>query len=181
IYQNQALSYGALDARANQLAHHLRTLGVGPDVVVALCVERSFDLVIGVLGILKAGGAYLPLDPDYPADRLAYMIADAHAPVLLTHTTVADRIPTSDAIVLRLDTASPEIARYSTNAPASGVDPANLAYVIYTSGSTGTPKGVMIPHRGAANLAEAQMKPLAIAAGSRVLQFAPFSFDAAVW
>ncbi|MEH2536065.1 amino acid adenylation domain-containing protein/non-ribosomal peptide synthase protein (TIGR01720 family) [Bradyrhizobium sp. AZCC 1588] len=181
IYQDQSLSYAALDRRANQLAHHLRTLGVGPDVVVGLCVERSFDMVIGTLAILKAGGAYLPLDPSYPADRLSYMIADSRSTVVLTHSALADQIPMNDAAVVRLDAAWPQITRLPIDAPASAVDPANLAYVIYTSGSTGRPKGVMVSHRGAANLAEAQVKPLGIAPGSRVLQFASFSFDAAVW
>ncbi|WP_315787594.1 MULTISPECIES: non-ribosomal peptide synthetase, partial [unclassified Bradyrhizobium] len=175
------LTYGELDRRANQLAHHLRGLGIGPDAVVGICVERSFDMIIGVLGILKAGGAYLPLDPNYPAERLAYMIADSATRVVLTHSSLVDRLITGDAVTVGLDVVSSEISRLPTSAPAVAVHPDNLAYVIYTSGSTGRPKAVMVPHRGATNLAEAQLAPLNIAPHSRVLQFASFSFDAAVW
>ncbi|MEH2621946.1 amino acid adenylation domain-containing protein/non-ribosomal peptide synthase protein (TIGR01720 family) [Bradyrhizobium sp. AZCC 1719] len=140
------LSYGDLERRANQLAHHLRELGVGPDVVVGLCAERSFEMVIGLLGILKAGGAYLPLDPDYPADRLAFMLADAKVPVLLTQAAVADRLPASEATVVRLDADWPLIARCPETPPATDAGANNLAYVIYTSGSTGRPKGTLITH-----------------------------------
>ncbi|WP_315729489.1 MULTISPECIES: non-ribosomal peptide synthetase, partial [unclassified Bradyrhizobium] len=181
IRHSEQLSYAELDARANQLAHYLRKRGVGPNIVVGLCLERSFDMVIGVLGILKAGGAYLPLDPNYPTERLAYMIAESRTPLVLTHGTLVDRIPFNDAMVIRLDEAWSEIACLRSDAPAVPVDSADLAYVIYTSGSTGWPKGVMVPHAGATNLAEAQLAPLQIATGSRVLQFASFSFDAAVW
>src|SRR5207244_4302529 len=118
----------------------------------------------------------------YPPDRLAYMLADARVPVLLTQGILADRLPVHAATLVRLDADAPHIARWpDTPPPDSTVAPDNLAYVIYTSGSTGRPKGVMIPHRGAANLAEAQITPLAIAPKSRVLQFASFSFDAAMW
>ncbi|MEH2621947.1 amino acid adenylation domain-containing protein [Bradyrhizobium sp. AZCC 1719] len=181
VLEDQTLSYGELERRANRLAHHLRALGVGPDVVVGLCVERSLDMAVGVLGILKAGGAYLPLDPRYPADRLAYMLADAKVTVLLTQEALADRLPAPAARLVRLDTDWPDIARQPETPPASGVDADHLAYVIYTSGSTGRPKGVMIPHRGIMNLAEAQLAQLPLAPTDRILQFASISFDAAVW
>src|SRR4030088_3388719 len=181
VHRDQQLSYEELDANANQLAYYLRTLGVGADAVVGLCVERSFALLTGVLGILKAAVAFLPLDPSYPADRLAYMLADSGTRVVLTQASLVDQLPANDALIVRLDADWPEIARHPRHAPHDTIDPENLAYVIYTSGSTGRPKGVMIPHRGAANLAEAQVTPLAIAPGSRVLQFASFSFYAAVW
>jgi amino acid adenylation domain-containing protein/non-ribosomal peptide synthase protein (TIGR01720 family) len=181
ICGDQTLSYGALDRRANRLAHHLRAHDVGSETIVALCVGRSANMVAGVLGILKAGAAYLPLDPAYPPDRLAYMLIDAGAPVVVSEAAIADRLPTGDARVIRLDADWPAIAREPETAPPDTADPDNLAYVIYTSGSTGRPKGVMVPHRGAANLADAQRVPLAIAPGSRVLQFASLSFDAAVW
>ncbi|MGY3450250.1 amino acid adenylation domain-containing protein [Bradyrhizobium sp. USDA 4353] len=174
------LTYAELDRRANQLAHHLTTLGVGRDAIVGICVERSFEMVIGILGILKAGGAYLPLDPNYPAERLAYMISDSAARIVLTHSALADRLAVGTRM-LCLDIVSADVARLGTTAPAVAIDPDNLAYVIYTSGSTGRPKAVMVPHRGATNLAEAQVAPLQIAPQSRVLQFASFSFDAAVW
>ncbi len=181
VYHDEILTYAEVEHRSNQLAHHLRRLGVGPNIVVGLCVGRSFDMMIGVLGIQKAGGAYLPLDPSYPAERLAYMIADSRTPVVLTQSGMLDHVASNDARIVRLDETWPQITGLSTDAPAVAVDPSDLAYVIYTSGSTGRPKGVMTPHRGALNLAEAQVGPLQIAAGSRVLQFASFSFDAAVW
>ncbi|WP_035982640.1 AMP-binding protein, partial [Bradyrhizobium sp. STM 3843] len=147
-FEDQTLSYGELDRRANQLAHHLRQLGVGPDVVVGVLAERSFEMVVALFGILKAGGAYLPLDPSYPAERLAYMLDDAKAPVLLTQQRLVDRLPAHDAAVVQLDADWPEIARHPETAPVSHCGPDNLAYVIYTSGSTGKPKGVMNAHRG---------------------------------
>ncbi|QNM96267.1 non-ribosomal peptide synthetase [Chitinimonas koreensis] len=146
------LSYAALNARANQLAHHLRGLGVRPDSLVALCVERSLDLAVGILGILKAGAAYVPLDPDYPAQRLAWMLADTAAPVLLTQAALAERLPPHPR-TLCLDRDWDEIARQSTDNPASLTTPQHLAYCIYTSGSTGTPKGAINTHAGFVNLA----------------------------
>jgi amino acid adenylation domain-containing protein len=184
IYQDQTLSYGELEQRANQLAHYLRRRGVGPDTVVGLCVERSPALVIAVLGILKAGGAYLPLDPSYPAERLGYMLSDAGAPVLVTQGALTERLPAHAAQqmqVVRLDADATAIGEQPVTAPASGADPDNLAYLIYTSGSTGRPKAVMIAHRGAMNLAQAQCDHLRLGAPTRVLQFASMSFDAAVW
>ncbi|HJZ03951.1 MAG TPA: amino acid adenylation domain-containing protein, partial [Streptosporangiaceae bacterium] len=184
IFQDQTLSYGELDHRANQLAHYLRRHGIGPDTVVGLCVERSPAMIVGVLGILKAGGAYLPLDPGYPAERLGYMLSDAGTPVLVTQEGLIERVP-ADAVqavrVVRLDADAAAIAEEPETAPRNGADPDNLAYVIYTSGSTGRPKGVMIPHRGAMNLAQAQCAQLPLGPHDRVLQFASFSFDAAVW
>uniref|UniRef100_UPI0029167AF9 non-ribosomal peptide synthetase n=1 Tax=Bradyrhizobium sp. SZCCHNRI1003 TaxID=3057275 RepID=UPI0029167AF9 len=181
IWEDDELCYGELDRCANQLAHHLRGLGVGPDVIVGLCVERSLDMVVGVLGILKAGGAYLPLDPRYPAERLAYMLDDAKVEVLLTQEALLQRLPASDAIVVRLDVDGQAIAAHPDTAPMSGVDADHLAYVIYTSGSTGKPKGVMISHRGIMNLADAQLAQLPLEESDRILQFASISFDAAVW
>ncbi|HEY4748702.1 MAG TPA: condensation domain-containing protein, partial [Steroidobacteraceae bacterium] len=136
MFQDHTLSYGALERRANQLAHYLRARGVGPDVVVGVCAERSIEMVVALLGILKAGGAYLPLDPSYPPDRLAYMLEDAKAPVLLTQAALADRLPPTGAATVRLDADWPHIARGPTTTPDSTVAPDNLAYVIYTSGST---------------------------------------------
>ena len=147
VFGDERLSYGALEARANRLAHHLRGLGVGPEVVVGLCVERSPEMVVGLIGILKAGGAYLPLDPAYPADRLAFMLADAGAPVLVTQAALLDRLPAHEARVVCLDADVDAIAREPATAPALTLDPHHPAYVIYTSGSTGQPKGVMIDAR----------------------------------
>ena len=156
VFGDERLSYGELDARSSRLAHHLRALGVGPEVIVGLCVERSPEMVVGLLGILRAGGAYLPLDPDYPPERLAFMLADAAAPVLVAHSRLVDRLGRHDARVVRLDADWPAIAAQPTTAPASGLSPHNTAYVIYTSGSTGTPKGVCALHRGVVNLIQNQ-------------------------
>jgi amino acid adenylation domain-containing protein len=180
-FAEKALTYGELDRRANQLAHYLHTLGVGPDVVVGLCAERSFEMVIALLGILKAGGAYLPLDPSYPAERLAYMLNDAKAPVLLVQAALADRLPTSDATVVRLDADWPEIARQAETMPDITIDPSGLAYVIYTSGSTGRPKGVMNAHRGIVNRIAWMQDAYHLTPADRVMQKTPFGFDVSVW
>ena len=151
VFEDERLSYGELDARSSQLAHHLRGLGVGPEVVVGLCIERSLAMLVGLLGILKAGGAYLPLDPDYPPERLAFMLADAGAPVLLTRAALRAHLPAHDAHVVCLDADWPAIARQPATAPATNLAPQHPAYVIYTSGSTGTPKGVAVTHQNVVN------------------------------
>src|SRR5215213_2719522 len=148
VFEERTLSYAALDAHANRLAHHLQSLGVGPETMVGLCVERSPEMVVGLLGILKAGGAYLPLDPNYPRERLAFMLADAGCPVLVTQSALLDRLPEAAAAQLvRLDADWPAIARQPDTAPPLDLDPAHPAYVIYTSGSTGMPKGVVVAHQ----------------------------------
>ena len=146
-YQEQELSYEQLNERANQLAHHLLGLGVGPETRVGLCVERSLEMVVALLGILKAGAAYVPLDPEYPQQRLAFMLADAEVSVLLTQESLLSRLPESEQPVLCLDRDWPEIAKQSRATPAIKITPDNLAYLVYTSGSTGQPKGAAIPHR----------------------------------
>ena len=169
-----------LNARANQLAHCLRERGVGPDVIVGICVERSLEMLVGIFGVLKAGGAYLPLDPTYPAGRLTYMIEDARPILILTQEALRQRLP--EAIeTLCLDKDWPSIGGASQANPVPRATPGNLAYVIYTSGSTGRPKGVAIAHGGIPNLAAAQQARLAVRAASRMLQFSAWSFDAAVW
>jgi amino acid adenylation domain-containing protein len=177
IGDDQPLTYAALNARANQLAHYLRAQGVGPDVCVGLCVERSLELVVGVLGILKAGGAYVPLDPTYPPARLAFMLADAQVRVLVTQQRLVDRLPHSGTTRVCLDVDWPVIARQREDNPVSGVTADNLAYVIYTSGSTGTPKGVAMPHRCLWNLLMWHTQSAALPRSARTLQFAPLSFD----
>ncbi len=180
VFADERLTYAQLDARSNQLAHHLRALGVGPEVVVGLCAERSLEMLVGLIGILKAGGAYLPLDPDYPAERLGFMLADAGAPLLLTHSALLGRLPAHGARTVWLDADWPAIAEQPTSAPTSALQPQNTAAVIYTSGSTGVPKGVSVAHLGILNLAAAQIERFAIASDANVLQFASPSFDAAI-
>ena len=137
----QQLTYRALNRRANQLAHHLRALGVGPEVCVGLCVERSLEMVVGLLGILKAGGAYVPLDPAYPPERLAAMVADAQLAVLVTQQQYLGALPTHGAQVVCLDTDGSVWPSRARPTRPSGATPANLAYVMYTSGRRAPPKG----------------------------------------
>ena len=160
VFGQDRYTYRQLDARANQLAHHLQTLGVGPDIVVGLSVERSLDMIVGLIGILKAGGAYLPLDPDYPPRRLAFMITDANAPVLVAHSALCNRLGTHDAHILRIDTDWPIVGRQPITAPTLNLDCNNSAYVIYTSGSTGMPKGVTVTHGALSNLLLAMQEQL---------------------
>jgi amino acid adenylation domain-containing protein len=187
--ESETLTYAELNARANQLAHHLRGLGVGPETLVGVCVERSVEMVVGLLGILKAGGAYLPIDPNYPQERIAFMIGDAGIDVLLVQTHLLAQLPVSDvgsnaqypvSNTILLDNDWPEISQQPDVNPAVELSPDDLAYVIYTSGSTGRPKGVMLQHRGLTNLVWAQTEGFDITARQRVLQFASFSFDASV-
>jgi amino acid adenylation domain-containing protein/non-ribosomal peptide synthase protein (TIGR01720 family) len=181
VFEAERLTYRELNRRANQLAHHLRSLDVGPDVLVGLCLHRSIEMVVGALAVLKAGGAYVPLDPSYPADRLAFMIEDARVPVLLSQASLLDKLPAGSAHVVGLDTLAPSLAAQPEGNLPPSAGPSNLAYVIYTSGSTGKPKGVLLEHRGLCNLAEAQRRLFGVQVGTRVLQFARFGFDGAVW
>jgi non-ribosomal peptide synthetase component F len=151
IFEDQQVSYGELNSRATQRANYLRTLGVGPEVRVGLCVERSVEMVVGLLGILKAGGAYVPLDPDYPQERLRFMLKDAAVTVLLTQQRLTHTLPEHEAEVVLLDTGWKKIDVHGSENLNSRVSSANLSYVIYTSGSTGTPKGVMIEHQSLVN------------------------------
>src|SRR5258706_4032183 len=144
-----------------------------------LCCERWLEMVLGIIGMLKAGGAYLPLDPSYQAERLSFMLADAGAAVLLTHSALRDRLGVHSARVVELDREADAIAAQPSLAPAASVQPQNLAYVIYTSGSTGTPKGVAVTHGGLSSLAIAQIDRFAITSQTRVLQFSSPSFYAA--
>jgi amino acid adenylation domain-containing protein len=180
IFEDERLTYRELNRRANQLSHYLRRIGVGPETVVGISVNRSTEMVVGLLGILKAGGAYLPLDPAYPRERLAFMLDDARVPVLLTQERLVDGLPMSGSQTVRLDADRGPVARESYENPNDVVTPENLAYVIYTSGSTGRPKGVSLQHGGLANLVAAQTEAFGVEAGSRVLQFASLSFDASV-
>ena len=181
-YEAQTLTYAELEWRSNQLAHYLRHLGVRPEVIVGLCLERSPELVVGLLGILKAGGAYLPLDPAYPAERLRFMLEQTAAPIVLTHATPGAIAEALKAIKnVDLDAQRALIAKFPGTAVASAVSPANLIYVIYTSGSTGTPKGAMNEHRALANRLCWMRDRYGVDASSRILQKTPISFDVSVW
>ncbi|WP_420718389.1 amino acid adenylation domain-containing protein [Pyxidicoccus sp. MSG2] len=180
-FEGQSLTYAALEARANQLAHHLRALGVRPDVPVALCVERSLETVVGILGILKAGGAWVPLDASQPVERLTYMLRDSAAPVLVTTEALADELPSAGGQLVLLDADAALIDSRPTTAPESGASADSLAYVIYTSGSTGRPKGTLLQHWGLCNTALRAGTAMSLRPGSRVLQFFSIGFDASVW
>jgi amino acid adenylation domain-containing protein len=179
VYEDWSLSYGELNARSNRLAHHLRGLGVGPDVLVAICVEQSLEMVVGLLAILKAGGAYVPLDPSYPADRLAFMIKDSAPAVILTQTSLRERFSGRQMHVVCLDDGPAELERQSTDNPRCAVTADDLAYVIYTSGSTGVPKGVQIPHRSVVNLLTSMERHPGITQSDTLLAVTTLSFDIA--
>jgi amino acid adenylation domain-containing protein len=181
VFENQQLTYDQLNCRANQLAHYLQSLGVGADVLVGICVERSWEMIVGLLGILKTGGAYVPLDPDYPTERLSFMLADAQVSVLLTQQHLVEKLPEHQKPVVCLDTDWLLICESSQESPITEVQPGNLAYVIYTSGSTGTPKGVMLSHSNLCNHMSWMQATFPLTEKDKVLQKTPFGFDASVW
>lgn len=178
-FEDRQLTYAELNTRANQLAHYLQRLGVGAEVLVGLCVERSLEMVIGILGILKAGGAYVPLDPAYPQERLSFMLKDAQTPVLLTQQRLVEGLPAHNAQTICLDTAWEIIAQESEENPASGMTAENLAYVIYTSGSTGKPKGVQITHQNLVHSTNARITYYQEPVTSFLL-LSSFAFDSSV-
>ena len=181
VFENQQLTYQELNTRANQLAHYLQSLGVGPDVLVGICVDRSLEMVIGLLGILKAGGAYVPLDPGYPQERLAYMLADSQVVVLLTQQRLVDSLPQHSTRLVLLDADSEHIAQQSQENPISGTKADNLAYVIYTSGSTGKPKGVLVSHYNVVRLFKATEAWYNFNEQDVWTLFHSYAFDFSVW
>ena len=181
VFEDQELTYGELNARSNQLAHYLQSQGVGPETLVAICMERSPEMVVGLLGILKAGGAYVPLDPEYPAERLAFMLQDAQAPLLLTQRHLCSRVSAQPAQIICLDHTANELVGYGDDKPLDRATADNLAYVIYTSGSTGKPKGAMNTHRAICNRLLWMQDAYQLTQSDRVLQKTPFSFDVSVW
>ena len=181
VFEAQTLTYRELNHRANQLAHYLQELGVKPEVLVGICVERSLLMVIGLLAILKAGGAYVPLDPSYPLQRLAYMLEDSQPMVLLTQQDLVASLPNQQAQAVCLDTDWEQISNNSTENPVSNITIDNLAYVIYTSGSTGKPKGAMNTHRSIGNRLLWMQDAYQLNSTDTVLQKTPFSFDVSVW
>ncbi len=180
IFGGNHLTYDELNVRANRIAHCLRRLGVGPETPVAICLERSPELVIGLLGILKAGGAYVPLDPAYPKERLLFILRDTRATVLLTQQTLHLSLPEHAAQVIYLDADAAAIDSHDDVNPSCLVTSENLAYIMYTSGSTGTPKGVAVPHRGVVRLLFG-VDYARLDADRSILQMAPATFDASTF
>lgn len=178
-FAERSLSYGELDRRSNQLAHHLRSLGVGPEVAVGLCIDRSIEMVVAVLAILKAGGAYLPLDPSYPAARLEFMLSDSGASVLVTEKALGGWAADRCGRVVLLDADKEAIEQCSAAPVPRAVTPEGLAYTMYTSGSTGKPKGVAVPHRGLTNIVSHFAREVEVVASDTLLAVSPLSFDIA--
>lgn len=184
-FEDQSVTYRELDQRANQLAHHLKTLGVGPEVLVSIFMERSVEMLVGLLAVLKAGGAYVPIDPAYPAERVAFILQDTAAPVLLTQQSLLQLLRQPSAHVVCLDEQQEEIERASgeplATTLATTVSPDNVAYIIYTSGSTGKPKGVMVTHRNVARLFAATQDSFSFSTSDVWTLFHSYAFDFSVW
>ena len=179
VFEQQQVTYRELNTRANQLAHYLQSMGVGPEVLVGICLERSMEMVVGMLGILKVGGAYLPLDPEYPKERLAFMVEDAQVRVVVSQLSIKERLPETG--VLCLDCEDERLSQLDTRNPRSGVGQGNLAYVIYTSGSTGKPKGVAIEHNSVMALMAWSKKVFTLEELNGVLASTSISFDLSVF
>jgi surfactin family lipopeptide synthetase A len=179
VHEQERLSYREMNVRANQLARYLRRLGVGPEVLVGICMERSVTMIVALLGILKAGGAYVPLDPAYPEERLAFMIKDSGLQLLITHEPLHAKLGKHVEKVVRVDKDWPTISEESRENPAAKIGPENLAYVIYTSGSTGVPKGVQICHRSLVNLLTSMQARPALNERDSLLAVTTISFDIA--
>ena len=182
VFEDQQLTYDELNRRANKLAHHLKDRGVGAETLVAVCVERSIEMLVGILGILKAGGAYVPLDPAYPKERLAFILEDTQARLLLTQQSLVETLPEHDANVVLLDADWPEIADTASDEnPTGAADASALAYVIYTSGSTGRPKGILVSHENVARLLEATQIHFEFDESDVWTLFHSYAFDFSVW
>ncbi len=181
MFEDEQLTYGELNERANQLAHHLQSLGVGPESTVGLFFERGFEMIVSILGVLKAGGACVPLDPSYPDKRLTFMLDNAGAGTLLTQQHLVSSLPENHAQVVCVDTIRPSLAAESKANSRRVAGAQNLAYVLYTSGSTGSPKGVLLHHRGLVNRLRAGQSAYNLSAFDRVMHKASFSFDASLW
>src|SRR6266850_652409 len=181
IFENQQMTFSELEQRANQLAHYLRRRGVGPEVIIAVCMERSIEMVVALLGILKAGGAFVPVDPSYPAERVAFLLQDSRAPIVLTQERVLRTLPVSAAEAICVDSGWGEIARESTAALPSCATPENAAYLIYTSGSTGQPKGSVSPHHASLNRFAWMWKEYPFAADEICCQKTSLSFGDSIW
>ena len=180
VFEDLTLSFSEINSRANQLAHYLIELGVRPEQLVGISLERSVEMVVALLAVLKAGGVYVPIDPAYPKERIRYIIEDAGMSIMLTQSVLAEKLADTADIMILLDQDLEVVAARPQENPDAAVLPENLAYMIYTSGSTGKPKGTMLQHRGLCNLTMAQIKDFELFEGAHCLQFASFSFDASV-
>jgi amino acid adenylation domain-containing protein len=191
VYADEQITYRELNQRANQLANYLQQLGVAPEVLVGICIERSLEAIVSILGIWKAGGAYVPLDPNYPSDRLKFMLSDTQVAIMLTQQSLIplfkdwgdhkQELEVGNLQLICLDSDWEAIATHRDQTPTSSGTPDNLAYVIYTSGSTGKPKGVLIQHRGLCNVVDAQIQAFNLQPTNRILQFSSLSFDASIF
>jgi amino acid adenylation domain-containing protein len=181
VFGDEQLTYKELNNRSNQLAHYLQKKGVKAETLVPICLERSLEMIIGILGVLKAGGAYVPIDPEYPADRISYMLEDTGAKLVLSSKASREKLSGSNIDIIELDSDWEKIKKEKDSNLNAYVSPDQLAYVIYTSGSTGKPKGVMIEHRGVVNLGISQANALRLKPGMKTLQFASFGFDASCY
>src|SRR5262249_10227394 len=178
--EEQSLSYGELNRRANQLGNYLCARGVGPEVCVGICLERSLELMIAQVAVLKSGGAFVPLAVDYPVSRLSHMVAQSGAKVVVTRQVELTKLQL-ECVSICLDEESSRIDEFSAQAPVYKAESDHLAYVIFTSGSTGVPKPVAVSHRGLPNLVAVEIEALEIRPGTRALQYSSPSFDAAIW
>jgi amino acid adenylation domain-containing protein len=179
-FDNQTLTYHDLNSRANKLAHYLQGIGVEPETLVGICVERSLEMVIGLLGILKAGGTYVPIDPSYPLDRIEYMLSDSQAKILITQQSLTNQIPEYTGLIISLDSENHNLAQYSVHNPQIEIDTNQLAYVIYTSGSTGKPKGVQVMHKGVSNFLLSMQNTLILGQSDVLVAVTTICFDIAV-
>ncbi|MGF9819232.1 amino acid adenylation domain-containing protein [Brevibacillus agri] len=180
-FEDKQLTYRELNQRANKLANYLIMKGVGPEVPVGICIDRSIDMVVGLLGILKSGGAYVPLDPRYPKDRLSFITQDTGLQLIVSNSQLAVELPKHNATIIYLDDDAKLIEAQSDENPVSKVSARNLAYIIYTSGTAGKPKGVLIEHQGLCNMSDQQIKAFGINQNDRVLQFSSMNFDGAFY
>ncbi|KIO77621.1 hypothetical protein TH53_08205 [Pedobacter lusitanus] len=181
VYENNSLTYTALNEQANQLAHYLLTLGVTPDTMIPVCIGRSLEMIVAILGVMKAGAAYIPVDTNYPSHRISYLLEDAKANIVITSSTVRNVLPETAAVIILMDNEKEQFKQYPAGSPAVIAEPKDLSYVIYTSGSTGTPKGVLVEHAGMLNHLFAKVNDLQLNADTILAYTASYTFDISVW
>jgi amino acid adenylation domain-containing protein len=181
IFEDNYFTYSELNQKANQLAHYLRSLGVKPGVMVGICLERSLEMIVAILGVLKANGAYVPIDPNYPSERLSFILEDTQTPILLTLSNILPKLPALNTRLICIDSQWDTISQQNQENLVCNASIEDLMYIIYTSGSTGKPKGVMVPHRGIINQLQWRQTTFGLTEKDKVLQNISFSFDPSVW